>query len=86
MWLDSGMTKTQGITRKQRQMIDFHLRSFDTVEGYKRLLAVAVDQYMEYEVERLTRDFAEAEQDTSDTFDAMCESGVTPEMFEAYVS
>jgi hypothetical protein len=66
--------------------MDLHLAAVQTTENYKQLVELATELGMEYEQERLTRNWEEAEQDINDTFDAMCDAGVTPEMFEAYVS
>ena len=83
MWLDNDMSNTATITRNQRRAFDNMVAAERTAEGYRRLLGVAQKFQMEYEVELLTRDLAEAEDDLIDMTDQMIDSGLTPEQVEA---
>lgn len=79
-----GMTNTQSITSQQSRLIRFHLQAIDTADGCRELLATAQRRNM-YEADIISRWVSEAERDIDDTFDAMCDAGVTPEMLEQYV-
>ena len=77
------METTENPTTNQRRAFERMVAAERTAEGYRRMLGVAQHHNMEYEVERLTRDLAEAEGDLDDMTDQAIESGLTPDQVEA---
>lgn len=68
------MTSTQTIS----QLEELLNGTEKAIAGYRKMLVIAVEHHMEYEMDRIPGNLAEMEQDADDIRCQMIEAGYTP--------